>query len=111
MTLLTFLVLASTGAICGQGIGSSYPRSPTLSPYLDLLRNDGGVLPNYQQFVRPKIQLRAQIERQNYEIQRQRRAIRSLDRRVSTPQAPGNLTTGVRASFLRYSTFYPSLNP
>jgi len=93
-----------------QGPGSYYSTTPTLSPYLDLLRNDGGVLPNYQQFVRPRLQLRSNLAQQAQAIERQRRAINTLNRRTLNTSRPTGATTGVRSGFLQYSTFYPALN-
>ena len=89
------------------------PTAPTLSPYLDLLRRDSGVLPNFQQFVRPQLRLTQRLQAQSQSIQRQQQAINLVNRRVNTlQQTPQQATTGVQTGFLQYSTFYqfPNFN-
>jgi hypothetical protein len=94
----------------GTAVGPAPGATPTLSPYLGLLRSRSGVLPNYQQFVRPQIQLRSTLSRQQRAIDLQSRSIRAVDRRVSTLRDPRDSTTGVRSGFRQYSTFYPALS-
>ncbi|MEM6365860.1 MAG: hypothetical protein AAF745_15640 [Planctomycetota bacterium] len=108
------LVAALTSQASAQNVGPplsvTVPQSPTLSPYLGLLRTDGGVLPNYQLFVRPRIELQQRLRQQAAAINQQRRVLNTLqDQRRGIPSGPP-ATTGVRAGFLRYSTFYPNLN-
>ncbi|WP_146600127.1 hypothetical protein [Novipirellula aureliae] len=110
--VITIVSLCDCHSASAQGIvvggRGQFAPSPTLSPYLDLLRFNGGVLPNYQQFVRPQIRLRETLVQQSTTIQQQQRTIRSMQSRVATPNRQ-NATTGVHAGFLQYSTFYPSL--
>ena len=87
--------------------------SPTFSPYLGLLRNDGGPLPNYFQFVRPRTQLLDTLRSQDRAIQRERQRIQSVNRRIDTLQQQGRTDvrpTGVSGGFMHYSHFYPELN-
>ncbi|MEM9366175.1 MAG: hypothetical protein AAGD07_09270 [Planctomycetota bacterium] len=113
-TILLAAVLVSTSAELSHGqspvLGPTggYTRTPTLSPYLDLLRFNGGVLPNYQQFVRPRLELNRTLQSQARQIDRQNRALYQLNRQISRPTAQGT-ETGVRSGFLQYSTYYPAL--
>jgi len=81
-TGLTLALLAAIGASAAAQRPKSTPRftpsSPTVSPYLGLLSNQGGALPNYFALVRPlqrQADLNRQqslvIERQAGELQRQ----------------------------------------
>ena len=93
----------------GISVGPAPGTTQTFSPYLGLLRTGGGILPNYQQFVRPRLQLQDTLNRQQQAIRLQAGQLRATQRRVSTLKDPSALTTGVRSGFLQYSTFYPSL--
>lgn len=87
---------------------SSY--SPRFSPYLGLLRGDGGPLPNYFQFVKPQTDLLATLRAQDRAIQRERQRIGAVGRRLDTLQRQGGAApTGIRAGFMSYSHFFPTL--
>jgi hypothetical protein len=109
-------ILSAPTAVMGQQI--TRPRNPTastfrptFSPYLNLLRADTGVLPNYQQFVRPEQLLLNSIQRQDREIRQTQQAVRSVDRRIDSFRSQGSVApTGVRGEFLNYSHFFPSMN-
>ncbi|WP_149498591.1 hypothetical protein [Roseiconus lacunae] len=108
---IAFILVAvffSPAIVQSQSPLGTYTRTPTLSPYLDLLRTDSGVLPNYQQFVRPRLQLQQQLQSQAQQLDRQSRAIRSINQRVTQPTVRGT-ETGTSTRFLNYSTFYPGL--
>ncbi|QDV42311.1 hypothetical protein Enr13x_21560 [Stieleria neptunia] len=90
------------------GPAGTYSTTPTLSPYLDLFRSSSSPLPNYQQFVRPQLQLRQTLQLQNRALQQQERAIRSLGRRSQTLASPSGITKRA-GTFLNYSRFYPTL--
>jgi hypothetical protein len=79
---------------------------PTFSPYLDLLRTDGGVLPNYFQFVRPQQRIVSDLQRQDRALRRNEQAIRSVERRVN---AADTRPTGVGGGYFNFSHFYPGL--
>ena len=108
--LTLVFAIAFSGQARAQGVGfgpsSQFAPTPTLSPYLDLLRTNTGPLPNYQQFVRPRIQLRRTLVQQANQINRFRTAPSTS--RIDAAD-PRRLTTGVRTRFLHYSTFYPAL--
>ncbi len=119
--LLTITVVA--GCLAGwavesveaQGRRRTVPRysppsgRPTVSPYLNLFRNNfNNPLPNYQTFVRPmQEQQRAnqefsrQFRRQSMQINRLQTDQQLLQRQ--TQAAP----TGIGATFFNYSHFYP----
>ncbi len=62
----------------------SYLLSPSLSPYFQLFQNNTGALPNYHAFVRPRLEARAQFQRQAQEINQ-------LGRQVAVEQNQINL--------------------
>ncbi|MEO1525483.1 MAG: hypothetical protein AAFX06_08600 [Planctomycetota bacterium] len=110
--LFTLMLLFSSASQAQTGIQlgpAGIPSTPTLSPYLGLLRTDSGPLPNYQQFVRPRLQLRRQLTQQSQAIERQNRTLRSLNQQLNrpTPRAANGMQRAAR--FLDYSTFYPTL--
>ena len=74
------------------------PRRPTISPYLDLLREPTGPLPNYYQFVRPKLDTQGAFRRQQS-------SIAALQQRLRQVQGTAQAETGVSSSF-RTSTPY-----
>jgi len=74
------------------------PRRPKISPYLDLLRVPTGPLPNYYQFVRPKLDTQGAFRRQQT-------SIAELQQRLRQVQRTGQAETGVSSSF-RTSTSY-----
>ncbi len=108
------VVLLCSSASVGQQVRRYTPRTPTLSPYLDLLRNNTGTLPNYYTFVRPRQQQRAfntesrawqrrqtiDLERVTGEFQKNRRAI--------APTGTGSwfMKESASATFLNTSRFY-----
>ena len=81
--------------------------SPTLSPWLQLYRRDGGPLDNYHNFVRPEQQLRRTLDRHGTAIQRQKAGIRSLGNQVSTMQRGSSVRpTGAHGTFMNYSHYF-----
>lgn len=110
LTTATF-VASSNASAQGVTLGPTgrYSTTPTLSPYLDLLRSGGGALPNYQQFVRPRLRLRNELVNQSREIARQNREIQVLNQRSRRPDTVPS-GTGTPSRFLDYSSFYPLLS-
>lgn len=96
------------------------PSSPTISPYLNLLRNDNvGGLPNYYSLVRPQLQQQTFNQQQrafnaqqlSFEAQ-QAAALGSLSNQVQplvtpTGKASGFMTQGRGASFQNTSRYFP----
>lgn len=105
---LSVLHAPSLQAQNGFPVGpAGYQSTPTLSPYLGLLRADSGPLPNYQQFVRPRLRLQNAIAQQSRAIQRQDTSIRALTQQLNRPAPRDGRRRAAR--FLNYSTFYPGL--
>jgi hypothetical protein len=87
------------------------PQRPTVSPYLNLLRRDGGALTNYQGLVRP-MQRQSSINRQNAEaLRRQQVSLVELGNQATDRQRVAEIRqTGSEASFLNYSHFFPQIS-
>jgi hypothetical protein len=92
---------------------SNYSPSPTISPYLNLFREDleGGSDFNYQTLVRPQIrqqELNQQLQQQNFAIAQRLQAISAqsdFNPQGSESQPP----TGHQTVFQYYGHFYPAL--
>jgi hypothetical protein len=118
---LSCLVASAAVALTVIGISDAtaqYPlprrpitSTPTISPYLDLLAEPRGPLPNYFQLVRPRQQLRNALQRQEIAIQRQQQTLQTLDRRLDSSLRLGGVApTGVQGGYVDYSHFYPGLS-
>lgn len=81
------------------------PASPTLSPYLDLLRNDNSQLSPYHSFVLPRRQIIQQQLQTSGEVQRLQGEF-SRSSRPSQPTYQSRRPTGNAASFQSYLHFY-----
>lgn len=82
------------------------PDRPTVSPYINLLRNDTGGVPNYYSFVRPQLDQQAVNRRNAATFQNQGIAVMKLE----TLAAGGtNRPTGSAATFRNYSHYYPRM--
>tara|TARA_R110002049_G_scaffold4601_4_gene31927 strand:+ start:176625 stop:177050 length:426 start_codon:yes stop_codon:yes gene_type:complete len=89
-----------------RGKAIQYEPRPTLSPYLNLLRNDDSVLSPYHSFVVPRRQQQQARQAQNDQI-------RSLQRRLNhTGQIPGGdrTPTGRGGYFQTYMHYFPQSN-
>jgi len=90
---------------------SHIQRPPTLSPYLNLLRNGGDSLdglPNYHTFVRPALEQQRTNQRQQRQIQRLGREVQSVNRQLSFQADPSNAVrpTGHTTVFMNHSHYY-----
>lgn len=105
--------LTSPGALSGRPFANFTP-SPTVSPYLNLFREDvgGNSDLNYHTLVRPMLQqqqFNQQVQRQELDTQRRLQAIAAqsnFNPRGSQQQFP----TGHPTAFMYYSRFYPGLS-
>lgn len=92
------LVLASAGVTFGQAVPRYQPPAgSTVSPYLGLLRTDGGALPSYYAFVRP-LEAQQRLQRATSLLGEETRRIdRVLEEGLVQSRA---LPTGTAAGFL-----------
>jgi hypothetical protein len=81
------------------------PTQPKLSPYLNLLRNDSGILPPYHAFVLPRREIYQQQTRQAGEIMRLEQAT-YLHAAPNSGGSSRRLPTGNGGRFQSYSHFY-----
>ena len=94
---------------------SSVSSSPTVSPYLNLFRDDldGSGDFNYQTLVRPQLnqlQLNQQFQNQNVELNRRVQAI-SAQRNYANPAGSEQIyPTGHPTAFGYHGRYYPALS-
>ena len=84
------------------------PSRPTISPYLNLLRQNESPVPNYYSFVRPQLQTQERYQQQQAINFQQQTAIGTLDEQVLQMTQPA-AATGGGGNFRQYSHFYPGL--
>jgi hypothetical protein len=94
---------------------SSVSSSPTVSPYLNLFREDldGGSDFNYQTLVRPQLQqqqFNQQIERQNLELSRRVQSISAQSPYKNPAGSESIYPTGHQTVSGYYSHFYPGMS-
>lgn len=86
-------------------------RQPTLSPYLNLLRNDGedvGGLPNYFAFVRPMLDQQQANRRTNRQIQGLGSEMQAVNRQLAHQPSEASILrpTGHQTVFMNHSHYY-----
>ncbi|REK22875.1 MAG: hypothetical protein DWQ42_16325 [Planctomycetota bacterium] len=59
--------------------GNQFVRTPSVSPYLNLLRSGAGPGLNFQTLVRPQVELQNETQRQYQQFQQQQRQQRQFD--------------------------------
>lgn len=80
---------------------------PPLSPWLKLYYRQAGPIDNYHSFVRPELQLRETLRRQDLLIQQQSAGMSDLRSEVTELQTGGPVRpTGAGAAFMAYSHYY-----
>jgi hypothetical protein len=113
---------AIRGPRIGLGVGTSavnkpfsnYTPPPTVSPYLNLFREerDGSSDFNYQTLVRPLLQqqqINQQVERQAMEMARRMQSLAAQS--DFTPQgSTSQLPTGHQSVFMYHGHYYPTAN-
>jgi hypothetical protein len=85
------------------------PRAPTLSPYLNLLREgEAGGLPNYFTFVRPFQEQQEANRRQQQQMQRLGDEVQSVSRQILYPgqEASAVRPTGFQTVFMNHLNYY-----
>jgi len=82
-------------------------RYPPLSPWLKLYSRQAGPIDNYHSFVRPELQLRETLRRQDFQIQQQSAGMSDLRSEVTDLQTGGPVrATGAGGAFMAYSHYY-----
>jgi hypothetical protein len=84
------------------------PSKPTVSPYMNLFRNDTDNVPNYQTLVRPQIQQQAVNQQVARNLDRQQVAVQSLQQEVLHQRQPSIRSTGTGATTNNYSHYFPT---
>lgn len=81
------------------------PAGPTITPYLNYYRADLSTSPSpYESFVVPQ----QRLQRNLYDLQRSQQAdFRKIESEIKQVRTSAASSTGVGASFLNYSHFYP----
>ena len=86
-------------------------QRPTLSPYLNLLRNEGldlGGLPNYHTFVRPALEQEGTNRQTSREIQGLSQQVEAVNRQLAFQPAEAGMIrpTGHQTVFMNHSHYY-----
>ncbi|MFV2069254.1 MAG: hypothetical protein ACC645_19995 [Pirellulales bacterium] len=96
---LMLALIAATDAAWAQG-RSYQPSRPKFSPYLDLLRSDPGqILPSYQAYVVPRIEVRRFKQQQESNIRR-------IDTRLQQARRQEAVPTGIASEFRNNDRFF-----
>ena len=103
------------GPAHAQGLGTYEPSSPTVSPYLNLLRSNFGPLPNYHSLVRPQLRQQTFNREASREIQYNLRQLNALSQTPPGQEPTGNIRvrqsqvapTGLPGQFQYFSHYFP----
>lgn len=91
----------------GYGGGSSSINGPTVSPYLNLLQNNQNNVPLYQTLVRPQLEAREAIARQDISLQQLQSQLRGGNYQSGSRGTGSNVRrTGHTTYFGNYSHYY-----
>jgi len=119
MMLLAISVFEMTFCLsdaCHAQVARYQPRTPTISPYLNLTRFDNGGLPNYYSLVRPQLQQQRFNSQAQRTVNLQEQQINTLQAEVKTgataPAATGGgswfMQPAKQARFLDSSRYFPT---
>ena len=120
-TFVFAVVLVAVGfAMPRSASAQSYtyqPSRPTFSPYFSYFQVNTTGLPDYQTFIQPQRQLRAQIQREQNRLRSVERTQLSLQREATRlrlgsmiREDPNARRVVPAARFLNYSGFFPDQN-
>ena len=104
--LVAIVGVSQITALGQQQIPRYSPQKPTVSPYVNLLRDEFGGVPNYYSLVRPQLDQQATNNRVATASKSQSIAVRRLEEVASGATAR---PTGSGATFRSYSHYYPRL--
>jgi len=108
--VLTIAFLAGCAAFCNTRTALAQETRmsrPTISPYLNLYRQDGAAVDNYNAFVRPEIELRAAMGRQQAALTRQATNVLSLQQHVSRESAAATQARTTASVFMHFGHYFP----
>jgi hypothetical protein len=107
---LTAVALISQAVQAEQlPFSNSIPSRPAVSPYLNLLQPNSTGVSNYFNYVRPQIQQRQELIRQQAQIhQIQRQVERGQAGGVPVRGSQEIRATGHETAFMNYLHFYPA---
>lgn len=101
----------ASGLNPGQSLNNYILNRPTLSPYLNLARNDiGGSsgLPNYYTFVKPELDRRQDAAVQQSQIRQLQNQVSGVQANLQQAQQRGRAAvSGHPTRFMSYSHYYP----
>ena len=82
---------------------------PTVSPWLNLMRNDGGInnISNYQTLVRPQLEQRQRANMQSRQIAQLQNQVASQRSQAAQRSQTGVRPTGHPTRYLNYLQFFP----
>ena len=107
---LVLLASACQLALAQRPVLRSPPNRYGGPPVYDLFRQNTGILPNYYQFYRPRQQLQQTLRTQDYQLQRQNTAIRSMQNQWRAAEQRGSIApTGTGGHFMDTMHYYPAL--
>jgi hypothetical protein len=109
LAICTFAVISPRAALAQLPFSDVSTIRPAVSPYLNLLRNTGGGVSNYHTLVRPQIQARETVLRQQAQInQIQRQAQRGQPGGVPVRGSQEIRGTGHETAYMNYLHYYPA---
>lgn len=92
----------------GQATMNYLLNRPTVSPYLNLLRTESEItLPNYHTLVRPQLEGRQDVEKQQVAIRQLQSHVSSIQGRMARER--NEFGTGHPTRFMTYLHYYPAL--
>lgn len=108
-----FAVMAGLAFLAGEAAAQSprgiapysgryQPSRPTVSPYINLFRDQRGPIPNYHLYVRPILQQESINAQYGAAVQQLEQGLRQTQ---TTPLGP----TGIGAGFRNFSHYYSGL--
>jgi len=113
--IVILLIGLSVENACAQTYGPvryETPLYPPLSPWLKLYYRQAGPVDNYHSFVRPELQLRETLRRQDLLIQQHSAGMSDLRSEVTELQTGGPVRpTGAGGAFMAYSHYYDMRGP
>ena len=101
-------VLVSSRSVVAQNQVPRYrPSRPTVSPYMNLFREDRGPLSNYHTYVRPMLEQQSVNYRQQSATQQLQQHVQALQQQ-GQQYGPAEVSpTGIGATFMNRLHYYP----